>query len=286
MTFSFTKNYGPWALICGASDGLGAELARKCASKGLNCALVARRKEKLDILKSELEREYGVQARSVPMDLMDEDAVDQIENIANSLSIGLYVINAGGDTIGKRFLESDINARQKFLRRNIELLTESLYNFGIRFQKQKHGGIMVIGSDQAFSGAGRVSLYSASKAYAMNLVESLWTEWRNTKVDIAYMVIGSTKTPKMLGILEHYNVHLTTIDLAEPSDIADWALSNIDQGPTCVFDINPNSMNPLASPTVRRERILRNTQIIDFFYGDLEADETLMANLKSGRNWK
>jgi|GEM_PF-285094 len=286
MTSSFMARYGKWAIICGASDGLGAELARECAKTGLNCALIARRKELLDNLATELADVHGVEALVYSMDLMDTDAAARIEAIANSLPVGLFIINAGGDTVSTRFLESDMSAWQQFMQRNINLLTETLHNFGNRFQAQGHGGIMVIGSDLAFSGAGRVSIYSASKAYAMNLIESLWTEWQETDVDIAYMVIGSTKTPKMLGILNHYGIDPEAIDLIEPEDLAKWAVANIDQGPTCVYDVDPSSMDPMTSPLARRERILRNTQIIDFFYGDLDADEALLKNLKSGRNWK
>ncbi|NNC38694.1 MAG: SDR family NAD(P)-dependent oxidoreductase [Acidimicrobiales bacterium] len=286
MDNSFTNQYGSWAIICGASDGLGLELARECASKGLNCALIARRAELLNSIADQLKREYGVETRACPMDLMSDDATAQIEAIANDLPVGLFIINAGGDTVSTRFLESEMTAWRKFMQRNIDLLTESLHNFGTRFRKQGHGGIMVMGSDLAFSGAGRVSLYSASKAYAMNLIESLWTEWQGSNVDISYMVIGSTKTPKMLGILEHYGIDPTAIDLIEPEDLAKWAIANIDQGPTCVYDVDPTSMDPMTSPNARRERILRNTQIIDFFYGDLKADEDLLKNLKSGRNWK
>lgn len=283
---AFKNQYGEWAIICGASDGLGAELAFECAKQGLNCALVARRTALLDQLGAELSRQFGVKTRSYSIDLMETDAAEKIESIAKTFSTGLFIINAGGDTVSTRFLQSDMSAWRKFSHRNIDFLTESIHNFGTRFQQQRRGGIMVIGSDLAFSGAGRVSLYSASKAYAMNLIESLWAEWQGTGVDIAYMVIGSTKTPKMLRILEHYNIDPTAIDLIDPKDLAEWAIANISQGPSCVYDVDPQSMDPMTSPQARRDRILRNTQIIDFFYGDLQADGDLLANLKSGRNWK
>ncbi|WP_416877514.1 SDR family NAD(P)-dependent oxidoreductase [Litorimonas sp.] len=286
MSAKFKRQYGDWAIICGASDGLGAELARECAKKGLNCALIARRKPLLDQLGADLSREFNVETRSYPLDLMDIDAADKIETIADALDTGLFVINAGGDTVSSRFLESGLEAWKALMQRNIHFLTDTLHNFGKRYHAQGRGGIMVIGSDLAFSGAGRVSLYSASKAYAMNLIESLWTEWQNTQVDIAYMVIGSTKTPKMLKILEHYKIDPTAIDLIEPSDLARWAMDNISHGPTCVYDVDPESMDAMTSPSARRHRILRNTQIIDFFYGDLDADQDLMKTLKSGRNWK
>lgn len=283
---AFQEQYGSWAIICGASDGLGAELAKECARKGLNCALIARRAKLLDALARSLRQDYSVEVRSFPMDLMDPEALERIETIADDLPVGLFVINAGGDTVSTRFLESEMSAWRKFMQRNIELLTESLHTFGKRFQTQGKGGILVIGSDLAFSGAGRVSLYSASKAYAMNLIESLWTEWRGNGVDIAYMVIGSTKTPKMLKILDHYGVSPEAIDLIDPETLAKWALDNLDQGPTCVYDVDPASRDPMTSPQARRARILRNTQIIDFFYGDLDADDALLKDLKSGRNWK
>lgn len=286
MHLSFKKKYGEWAIICGASDGLGAELARELARRELNCVLIARRQDLLNQLGTELSAKYGIQTRAFSIDLMDAEAAFQIEAIADTHPCGMFIINAGGDTVSTRFLESNIATWQTFMQRNIHFLTETLHNFGKRFHAQGHGGILVIGSDLAFSGAGRVSLYSASKAYAMNLIESLWTEWRGTLVDIAYMVIGSTKTPKMLKILEHYKIDPNAIDLIDPKDLAVWAIDNIGEGPTCVYDVDPASMDPMTSPDARRQRILRNTQIIDFFYGDLDADPDLLENLKSGRNWK
>jgi short-subunit dehydrogenase len=267
MRANFTDRYGGWALIAGASDGLGAEFARELARRGMNCALVARRTDKLTELAEELRRDFGVEAQCHPIDLAAADAGARLDAVADSLDIGLLVLNAGGDTVGTAFLASDLGAWQALTCRNIDTLTAACHSFGARLAARKRGGVMVVGSDAAFGGAGRLSVYSASKAYALNLIESLWAELRPVGVDVAYLVIGSTDTPKMRKVLAKREISPESVNLAAPGDIARWALDEIGAGPTLVFDRAADQANALISPSLRRARVEHTTKLMDFFYG-------------------
>jgi len=283
---TFKQKYGPWVLISGASDGLGAALAHEAASKGLNCALIARREDVLKDLSNALMSEYGVQAQYYVIDLMDENAAARIYAVADEIDVGLYIVNAGGDTVASRFVDADISDWNKLISRNVGLLTETLHNFARRFVKRQRGGLVVVGSDSGFNGAGRISVYSASKGYALNLIESIWAELKPKGVDAVFLAIGATDTAKLRGLMEMRGVKSGEVYLARPHEIAEWALGVIQDGPTQVFDVDSTSMDPLTSPQARRQRVQRNTRIIDFFFGDLKPSRKMLEDLKSGRSWK
>ncbi|MDB5686696.1 MAG: hypothetical protein JWR77_1285 [Rhizorhabdus sp.] len=158
MKTDFADRYGSWAVIAGASDGLGAEFARQLARRGINCALVARRAAKLAELAEELRRDFGVEAECHPIDLAAADAGMKLEAIADSVDVGLIVLNAGGDTVGTAFTRSDLGAWQGLIRRNIDTLTAACHMFGTRFAARGKGGIIVVGSDAALGGGGRLSI--------------------------------------------------------------------------------------------------------------------------------
>src|ERR1700752_4665604 len=95
VTVSFTEQYGPWALITGASTGIGAEFARQLAARGLNLVLVARRREKMEDLARQLERQLKIQVLCVVADLSQDDFLPAIVHATQSIEIGLLVNNAG-----------------------------------------------------------------------------------------------------------------------------------------------------------------------------------------------
>lgn len=282
----FRERYGKWALILGASDGLGAALAEAAAQRGLNCILVARRAQKLDALARQLRHNHNVDVKALALDLTSSNAKDTLVGLIGEFDIGSVFLNAGGDTLGTRLVDADPDAIDALISRNVLLLTHLARLFSKHFIDRDRGGLAVIGSDSALNGAGRISVYSATKAYALNLIESLWAELQHTGVDATYFVIGTTDTPKLRSLLTARSVAPDAVSLAEPDMLAHWVMDNLPNGPTQVFDVSPDSMDPLTSPQARRARVARNTDIIDFFFGDLSPDPTLLASLKSGRSWK
>src|SRR5487761_246150 len=90
----FRERYGPWALVAGASEGLGAEFAAQLAARGLNLVLIARRADALAEVSARLQREYAVEVRTLPLDLAREDLASVIAEATDDLEIGLLVYNA------------------------------------------------------------------------------------------------------------------------------------------------------------------------------------------------
>src|SRR5689334_20786448 len=96
MTTHIDKHkFGPWAVVTGASSGIGKEFARQLAASGLNVVLVARRLALLEELGSQLTKEFGVQYRAISVDLSEENFLDKIAAATNGLDVGLLVSNAG-----------------------------------------------------------------------------------------------------------------------------------------------------------------------------------------------
>ena len=92
--------YGPWALVTGASSGIGEEFARQAAANGLNVVLVARREERLNEIAAELTAHHGVETRVLPVNLADDGAFKAIVEGTDGLDIGLVISNAGAGNPG------------------------------------------------------------------------------------------------------------------------------------------------------------------------------------------
>lgn len=257
---------GEWAVIVGGSDGLGAAFAHEAASRGMNCMLIARSPEKLQNVARAIESQWGRETGTAIIDLSDGDAANRVVNLTADLEVGLIVLNAGGDTVASGFLDSELAAWQALNRRNVDTLTALCHAFGRRFAADHAGAIIFVGSDAAFGGGGLLSGYSATKAYALNLGESLWAELRPLGVDVLYVVIGSTDTPHMRGVLEARGIPPESINLADPADIAGAAIDGLGQGPTLILT-GPDEENPLRSARIRRQRVVDITSIMKKFYG-------------------
>ena len=116
---NFTDCYGPWAIIAGASEGIGRALAKQIAAQGLDCILIARREAPLRALADEIENEFDVECLCLAIDLSANQACDKIIAAVGEREIGLYVSNAGADPNGSHFLDSDIDTWTQIIQRNV-----------------------------------------------------------------------------------------------------------------------------------------------------------------------
>src|SRR2546428_220583 len=114
---NFVERFGPWALVTGASSGIGETFARRLAEIGMNLVLVARREDRLRKLAEDLQSQHAVGTRVVPVDLSRDDFLPIIERATKDLQVGLLVNNAGIATAGK-FLDNDLGSELALLHIN------------------------------------------------------------------------------------------------------------------------------------------------------------------------
>jgi short-subunit dehydrogenase len=191
---SFLTQYGKWAIVAGASEGLGAAYAEDLASRGLNLVLVARRSELLQTLASQLSTKYSVQIKSIVQDLSTPDAAEQVVRNIIDLEIGLLIYNAAFSAIGP-FLERSLDEHLKEIHTNTFTPLKLTYLIAQQMLERKRGGIVLMSSLSAFQGSAYISTYSATKAFNIVLAEGLWEEWREKGVDVLVCVSGAVRTP-------------------------------------------------------------------------------------------
>src|SRR5258708_23830300 len=130
MTVALDKQrFGPWALVTGASSGIGKEFARQIAASGINMVLVARREDLLKEAGVEFSKHYGVEHRVVVLDVSREDFIGQLASVTDDLDIGLVVSNAGTGNPGE-FLKHGRQLLYQTLWLNTIAHLDITHNFG------------------------------------------------------------------------------------------------------------------------------------------------------------
>ena len=185
--------FGPWALVTGASSGIGREFARQIAASGINVVVVARRLHLLEELGRELEAEFGVQCRAVQVDLSEDGFMAKLQDVTKDLDIGLVVSNAGTATPGY-FLKEDLRDSMKLFKLNAQAHLEISHFFGRRLAQRGRGGLLLTGAMGATQAVPFVVATSASKAFVQTLGEGLNFELRPLGIHVTVLVVGPTQT--------------------------------------------------------------------------------------------
>jgi short-subunit dehydrogenase len=190
----FKARYGPWAVIAGASEGLGAEWATQMAASGLNIVLISRRKERLDELAARLASQHGVAVRTLALDLGSEEVGDEVASATGDLDVGLLVYDAARSIIGP-FLVQPLADHLNEIQVNVRAPLILAYTLGQRMVARGRGGIVLLSSLSATMGSAYIANYAATKAYNLVLAEGLWEELRAGGVDVLACCAGATRTP-------------------------------------------------------------------------------------------
>ena len=183
------------ALITGASNGIGLELARVHASRGGNLVLVARNKSKLDALKTELENKYSVSVYVIEKDLSKINAAQEVydETTGKGIQIDYLINNAGFGDFGM-FAETDWNKELQMINLNITALTQFTKLYLQDMVKRKVGRIMNVASTAAFQAGPTMAVYCATKAYVLSFSEAVDNEVRDKGISITALCPGATES--------------------------------------------------------------------------------------------
>jgi short-subunit dehydrogenase len=225
---AFVERYGPWALVAGASEGLGAEFATQLAARGLHLVLVARRQELLETLRAQLQTRYAVEVRVLALDLGREDIGQCVLEATADLEIGLLVYNAAVSQIGA-CLETPLEAHLQEIAVNCRAPLILTHVLGRRMVQRGRGGVLLMSSMSASQGTALVANYGATKAYNQVLAEGLWEELRGQGVDVLASLPPPVRTP---GYLASAPRHAPAA--LEPRVVVTNALNALGKGPTTV----------------------------------------------------
>jgi uncharacterized protein len=230
-----TAKYGPWALVAGGSEGVGAGFAQLLAEAGLNLVLVARKPDPLRHT-AERCRRHGGEVRTVQADLSAPDACESIAAATSGLEVGLLILVAGANTHSHDFLDGDLARFQQVIDLNVSTPLALVHHYGQAMRSRRRGGIVLLGSLAGYLGSVRQTVYGGVKAFTRIFAEGLWLELRDHGVDVLELVLGVTRTPAMERV--GLNFDAPGIVVAEPADVAREGLEWLGRGPVHVVSGN------------------------------------------------
>lgn len=227
------EKYGPWAVIAGGSEGVGAALARQLADAGINLVLLARKPGPLAEIAADVAAR-GVEVRAVQQDLLEPDALDRVREVTDGLDVGLFIYNAGSNTYRGEFVDSDPAGVQGVLDLNITAPLAFARHYGTRLKQRGRGGLMLLGSVGGFVGYGNIAVYAAAKAFLRIFTEGLWVELQPHGVDVLELCLGPTRTPAMDRLGMKFDA--PGMKSSDPEDVAREGLAHLADGPAWIAD--------------------------------------------------
>lgn len=227
---SFAGRYGPWAVVTGASSGIGEQFATLLAERGLNLVIAARRKARLEQLAARLREQHGVAVEVLELDLAAADFLDTLLAASEGKDVGLVVCNAGFGLKGLHHLQ-DPAQLDSMLGVNTRAPTLIARAFVPRLIERGRGGLLITGSVEGFLSFPWSAAYAASKAYLRSLGEALWAELKPHGVDVLVLAPSATDTD---AVRQQGFDPAQMRGLMSPRRVVELALGRLAHGPTYV----------------------------------------------------
>ncbi|MEK6796733.1 MAG: SDR family NAD(P)-dependent oxidoreductase [Spirochaetota bacterium] len=236
------ERYGRWAIVVGASEGIGGAYAECFAEAKRDLVLIARRKAVLEQRAHELSLRYGIGVRTLSIDMGKSGSAEHIDKATASLDVGVLVYNAALSLIGpfldhpldRHLVEIDVNCRSPL---------SLAHRFGKRFVKQGRGAIVLMSSMSATQGSPYIANYAATKAYNLALAEGLWYEFALHGVDVIASCAGATDTPNF-----RKSSPTSAMGALPPKVVANGTLRMLGRTPSYI----PGRVNRLLAFIMRR----------------------------------
>jgi short-subunit dehydrogenase len=200
--------FGPWALITGASSGIGKEFARQIAASGINVILVARREALLKDVGAELSNAYGIDHRIVVADLSEPGFMQSLVPVTRSLDVGIVISNAGTGNPGE-FLKLDRDGLVRLMQLNSLTHLDIVHHFGQHLSERRRGGIVLCGAMGAIQGIPYMANESGAKSYVQSFGEALHVELNPLGVNVTVLVVSPTQT----AIIEKFGLDPATMPM-------------------------------------------------------------------------
>jgi len=239
-------NHDSTALITGASSGIGAEIARELARRGLGVTLVARREERLRELADELGADHGVRAETIAADVSEERPREQLaDELRNrGLTVDVLVNNAGFGS-GGRFVELDADHEESMVRTNCEAIVGLAGRFVPAMVERGQGAVLNIASLIAFQPVPFQATYGATKAFVLSFSDALHEELRGTGVTVTAVCPGPVRTEfGDAGGFGGADDRIPSFLWLEAPSVARAAVNGLEQGDRVVV---PGPVNQVAA---------------------------------------
>ena len=246
---TFLSRYGPWAVVTGGAEGMGAAFAEELAGCGSSLCLVDRQADKLAATAKRLENEYGVSVRTVSGDLSVPDTVEALFRETQALDVGMVVSCAAFGQVGP-FLDADESDLLRAVDVNVRVPLRLAHHYGRSLKARGRGGMVLLASDAAYHGSPFCANYAATKSFSLVLGESLWYELRSAGVDVMSFVPGPTNTPGFRRASPKLKEGQRVPGVMLPSEVAAAAIESLGAGPSAL----PNRR--LAAETFFATRVL------------------------------
>lgn len=240
--------YGPWAVVTGASDGIGRAIATELAREGFSLVLVARRRAALEELAERLTAVFGIEARPLIADLASSAETARIDAETRDLDVGMLVASAGYGGSGA-FVDTDQGVELGMIDVNCRALAQSAQDFGRRFVARGRGALILMSSVVAFQGVPRAANYAATKAYVQTLAEGLSVELKGKGVD----VLASAPGPVVSGFGARAGMRIAKGQ--SPEEVARGTLSALGRRTTVRPGFLAKALEASLSPLPRYFRI-------------------------------
>lgn len=224
----FREKYGPFALVTGASSGIGVGFAEELAKRGLNLVLAARRVDRMEALKARLEVENGVAVRVVASDFTRPEATSQLLEAIADLDLGLVVSNAGFGAKGW-FEKIDAATMADMLMVNCHAQMQLAHGVLPHLKARGQGGLLLVSSVEGLMGGPFSTAYAATKALVIALGEGLWGELQGSGIDVLTLTPGATESEAAA----RQGFDPAKMQNVQPArECAALALDNLAKGPT------------------------------------------------------
>lgn len=213
----FASRYGPWALVTGATSGIGKEMAHQLAELGCNIVLVARHRDRLQSAAADLQNRFDVETRIVCADLGQSRGYQDVIDGTSGLEIGLLVPCAGTVTHG-RTSEIAIERELALVQLNVSSVMALAHHFTSLMADRGKGGVLFVASVSGHIPGPYLANYSGSKAYILNYAKSLYWELKGKGVDVTILSPGHTDTPML--VFEDIDIRRSPLFVRPPAATA------------------------------------------------------------------
>ena len=238
----FSDRYGPWAVVAGAGEGLGAAFTFELAKRGLNVLLIARRMQHIESVATQILSTYDVSTLCLALDLGNEDTVHRVQSKLVDKDLGLLVYNAAHVPLGS-FLDTDAANLEQAINVNVRGPLTFVRVLAPMMKAQGRGGIVLMSSLAGLQGGSGLVTYSSTKAFNIILAEGLWRELRESGIDVVTCIAGAVRTPGYSTYSKE-----DTPGIQEPETVARQALDALAKGPRFV----PGLLNRISAQLLTR----------------------------------